>query len=322
MGMTEQEIRAKILELLATGVYQKKTIKDTLWIESDRKLDNVIHSLMRDGLISYTPNKGYTLKKIMQDTSKRKHKVKPQNTKSIKVLRVIFGILSIGASAVSVRNTSRYLLESYPLLWGFTIAILMSLFMVSAAAMVTYFWQRKHYFKACGLGMLWLIVTLYSMASTSIGMYHNSKESFVKKASIEKVDSTTKLMYNEYQKQAEGIQKLIDDKTTTLDRLNNEIKSYDAGSKQYANTSWAITVAEREIKASQEKLNELTEKRVAVISKNETTEVIAKTFYEEMETLFNVQASMIQFVLSLLASIFIDIIAPIGASLALFLKEE
>jgi len=61
---------------------------------------------------------------------------------------------------------------------------------------------------------------------------------------------------------------------------------------------------------------------VAVISKNETTEVIVKDFYEQMEELFGIQAALVQFILSLMASIFIDIIAPIGASLALFLKEE
>ena len=64
MGMTEQELRTKVLELLATGVYNKSYIKDALWVESDRKMDNMLKSLLRDGLIKYDPSKkGYTIKK-------------------------------------------------------------------------------------------------------------------------------------------------------------------------------------------------------------------------------------------------------------------
>lgn len=323
MGMTEQEIRTKILELLANGVYQKKTIKETLWIESDRKLDNVINSLMRDGLIAYTPNKGYTLKKIMQEeTPKKKRKIKIENKASIKVMRVIFAILAVGASVVSIRNTSRYLIESYPVLWAFTLSALMSLFMVSAAAMVTYFWQRGHKVKASGLAILWAVVTLYSMASTSIGMYQSQKESFVEKATVERVDNTSKSLYAESVKQAEGIQKLIDAKMVTLQRLNEDIRTFTPDSKQYANTSWSITVAERYINDRQKELNELTSKREVLIQDQETHVVIAKNFYEQMGDIFKIPPALIQFVLSLMASIFIDIIAPIGASLALFLKEE
>jgi len=318
--MTEQEIRVKILALLKSGEFTRQQIKEALWIESDRKLDNVLKELRGGKLIYYNGNGMYSL--IEKPKKARVKKNKAKNKASIILLRIIFGILSVGASAVSIRNTSRYLLESYPLMWGMSISILMSLFMVSAASMMVFFWQRKHYFKATGLGILWAIVTLYSMASTSIGMYNNQKESFVKKTAIEKVDNSNEMLYNEYQKQAKGIQKLIDDKTVTLHRLNTEIGGYEAGSKQYANTSWSITVAERYIEAKQKELNELTEKRVAVISKNETTEVIAKDFYEQMEELFGIQAALVQFILSLMASIFIDIIAPIGASLALFLKEE
>jgi len=318
--VTEQEIRVKILDLLKSGEFTRQQIKEALWIESDRKLDTVLKDLRKERLIYYNGNGIYSL--IEKPKKPRKVRKSQKNTISIVLLRIIFGVLSIGASTVSIRNTSRYLLESYPFIWGMSISILMSLFMVSAASMMVYFNQKKHYIKASGLGILWAIVTFYSMMSTTIGAYNFQKDSFVKKTSIEKIDNTNDMLYNEYQKQAEGIQKLIDDKTITLTRLNKEIIGYEAGTKQYNNTAWAITVAEREIKAQQEKLSELTDKRVAVVSKRETTEVVAKTFYEEMEGLFGVQAALIQFVLSLMASIFIDIIAPIGASLALFLKEE
>lgn len=329
MGMTEQELRTKVLELLATGVYSKSYIKDALWVESDRKMDNMLKSLLRDGLIKYDPSKkGYTIKKTFVHEKKkvRTKKVVPvKHTLSIKFLRVIFGLLSVGASAVSIRNTSRYLIESYPVVWGFTISILMSIFMVSAASMMVYFFQRKKIAPGSGLFILWAIVTVYSMASTSIGMYNAQKEMFVERIVYDKATTTQNTILEEYNKQIEGTQVLIDDKKETLDRLKSDLRKFEEGSSNYKNTVWYIEVAERFINTKQAEMNTVIDKRIALMEKDkdvETAQVRAKTFYEEMEGLFGVKAALIQFVLSLCASIFIDIIAPIGASMALFLKEE
>ena len=329
MGMTEQELRTKVLELLATGVYSKSYIKDALWVESDRKMDNMLKSLLRDGLIKYDPSKkGYTIKKtFVQEKKKvRTKKVVPvKHTLSIKFLRVIFGLLSVGASAVSIRNTSRYLIESYPVVWGFTISILMSIFMVSAASMMVYFFQRKKIAPGSGLFILWAIVTVYSMASTSIGMYNAQKEMFVERIVYDKATTTQNTILEEYNKQIEGTQVLIDDKKETLDRLKSDLRKFEEGSSNYKNTVWYIEVAERFINTKQAEMNIVIDKRIALMEKDkdvETVQVRAKTFYEEMEGLFGIKAALIQFVLSLCASIFIDIIAPIGASMALFLREE
>lgn len=323
--MTETELRVKILELLKSGTFTKQAIKETLWVENDRRLDFVLHSLRKEKLVFYTAQ-GYTLTPTTKTRRTRKA-VKKQNQFSVIILRIIFGLLSIGASCVSVRNTSRYLLESYLPFWGVFISCLMSLFMISSSAMTVYFWQsgnanRANYFKAIGIWFLWAIVTFYSIASTSIGMYNAQKDDFIKKTTIENIDNSNEMLYNEYKSQAEGIQVLIDNKQITLARLNEEVKLYEPGTAKYANTSWSISVAEKYIETKQAELNGLVAKRTEVIAKDETTEIVAKTFYEEMEVLFHVPAAMVQFVLSLVAAIFIDIIAPVGASLALFLKEE
>ena len=328
MGMTEQELRTKVLELLATGVYSKSYIKDALWVESDRKMDNMLKSLLLDGLIKYDPSKkGYTIKKTFVQEKKKvttKKVVPVKHTLSIKFLRVIFGLLSVGASAVSIRNTSRYLIESYPVVWGFTISILMSIFMVSAASMMVYFFQRKKIAPGSGLFILWAIVTVYSMASTSIGMYNAQKEMFVERTVYDKATKTQNTILEEYNKQIEGTQVLIDDKKETLDRLKSDLRKFEEGSSNYKNTMWYIEVAERFINTKQAEMNTVIDKRIALMEKDkdiETVQVRAKTFYEEMEGLFGIKAALIQFVLSLCASIFIDIIAPIGASMALFLRE-
>ena len=329
MGMTEQELRTKVLELLATGVYSKSYIKDALWVESDRKMDNMLKSLLRDGLIKYDPSKkGYTIKKTFVQEKKKKRTVKKtpivKHSISIKFLRVIFGLLSVGASAVSIRNTSRYLIESYPVVWGFTISILMSIFMVSAASMMVYFFQRKKIAPGAGLFILWAIVTVYSMASTSIGMYNAQKEMFVERTVYDKAITTQNTILEEYNKQIEGTQELIDNKKETIKNLKSDLRKFEEGSVDYKNTMWYIEVAERFINTKQAEMNTVIDKRIALMEKDkdiETVQVRAKTFYEEMEGLFGIKAALIQFVLSLCASIFIDIIAPIGASMALFLRE-
>ena len=83
----------------------------------------------------------------------------------------------------------------------------------------------------------------------------------------------------------------------TLQRLNEDIRTFTPDSKQYANTSWSITVAERYINDKQKELNELTSKREVLIQDQETHVVIAKNFYEQMGDIFKIPPALIQFVL-------------------------
>lgn len=327
MGMTEQEIRTKILELLANGVYQKKTIKETLWIESDRKLDNVINSLMRDGLIAYTPNKGYTLKKIMQEeTPKKKRKIKIENKASVVVIRIIFAILSVLTSLVSIYNTSKYLCTLYPTYIAYMISISMSLFLIASFTSIVLFIQRKQYIVSVLLTALWALTTVYSGSSTIISMYNTYRNSFqVQQSSLnEKLQEETQI--ESVNTQITLLQQGIVNKQSILDRYNKLISTYsttelrDANKKDYNNLSWGIASTEKEIVRDTQKIQELLKNR----NKQSVSKNIKYTpdFYEQMAIKYKTTPFSILFILLCFLAVFIDIMSPVSASIALLLNKE
>jgi len=331
--MTDLEAKQKIQELLKSGELSVQQISNSLMLAA-RKASYVLNLLRRDGIVIKNSNNTYRLvvpsdsaitpmklgivptktpKRIKKDTS---------YNKSIIILRIIFAVLAVGASMVGIRNTSTYLLESYPLFWAFSLSALISLFMVSAASMVVLFWKEKKIPQAMGIGILWVIVTAYSMSATSIGMYNKQKETFKEATHITKVDNTNQMLYTQYEKQEKDIQLLIDNKKLSLIRYNQQIYPLGYGTKEYNNLSYNINNAEIYIAQQTAQLNAISTKKASLLSVIGDTEVPAKNFYEMIEETFGIRASVIQFVLSLFAAIFVDLIAPIGASMALFLKED
>ena len=61
---------------------------------------------------------------------------------------------------------------------------------------------------------------------------------------------------------------------------------------------------------------------LVVVSEQEDVVFEAKTFYEEMEGITGLTASLVQFILSCFVACLVDVVAPLSAGLALFLKEE
>lgn len=326
--MNDNEIKAKILDLLSNRDATKQEIKDTLWIESMRKLENVLRSMRKENLIYYSAGKYSLIKKEVIAKPRSPKKALPKHLPQITILRILFSVISVGASIVSVRNTSIYLLESYSPVFAFMLSGLMSIFMVTSMGALVLFMQRKKYAIATLLGVLWLVVTAFSMSSTVVGMYNQQKEQFVEKTSIERVDRTAQMQYTQYEKQERDIQRLIDDKATSLKRFNTLISAYDtlekrdADRKSYNSLAYAISEAEGFIQKKTTELGAITDKKLSLLDSFDDTKVVARSFYEEMELLFGIKASLIQFFLSTLAAVFVDILSPLGASMALFLKDE
>jgi len=324
--MTENDMKVRILDLLSKQDATKAEIQSALWETNVRQLSLVLREMLEEKLI-YKNRHSYSIVKAEVVPKRRKKKEIPhKDGKQILTLRIVFAIISVVASAVSVRNTSNYLLESYPLFWAFSLSTIMSLFMLAAFGTLVLFWKRGQHMLAITIGILWFVVTTFSMSSTTIGMYNAQKESFVQKSTVDRKLSTNTALLEQYEEQMVNIQKLINDKSVSLARYNKLISAYDTvekrdeNKKDYNALSWSISEAEKFIQTKTAELNGVVAKRVGIMG--DEVVIVAKSFYDIMEELFGVPAPMVQFLLSLMASLFIDILAPLAVSLALFLKEE
>lgn len=320
--MSIEEIKQKILSLLSEQNLTKKQIATALWL-SDRKIELVLKELRNSNLVYYT-GKGYSLiPKKTKPIRKKAKPVKVSKSVSIPILRVIFAVLAICGSIVSVRNTSVYLVTTFPIVWAFMLSGMMSLFMMSAFSIMVLFWNRKQYFLAVSIGCLFVLVTTASMASTTIGMYNAQKESFVEKTGIERIDNNNAILYNQYEKEISDIQKLIEAKQITINRYNKMIEPYTStSSKDYKTLSWNIYEAEVYIADLTKQIKEIRREKETLINNNMDVDIVIEDFFDMMERITGISSSIMSFIMSLIVALFVDIIAPIGGSMALFLKEK
>lgn len=321
--MSVETNKAKILEILSHGDTTKQDIITTLWL-TPRQATVLLQELQAENLVYRTgSNYSLTPKEPKPKLVKKVVPVPEKPDYSIGIIRAIFGILSVGGSVISIRNTSMYLSTVFPLGWAIMLSSFMSMFMLSAFSAMVVFWHRKQYMVASGIGVLFTIVTLYSMSSTSIAMYNSAKESFVVKSTVERIDNNNQMVYNQYKDQEDSIKALIEAKQVTLNRYNKLIEPFtDITSKDYKTLSWNIADAEKYIATRTAELNGITTKKLAVIDSFDDTEVIAEDFYEMVQRVFGIQASLVQFLLSIMVAVFVDAISPIGGAIALFLKKE
>lgn len=323
--MNIEETKAKVLEILSHGDSLKEDLETSLWL-SPRKATIILQDLQKEGLV-YKNGNIYTLTPVApKEPKKRKPKhiitqEKPDH--SIMVLRILFGVMSFCGSVLSIRNTSIYLMTAFPVGWALMLSTVMCVFMVASCSAIVLFWSQKKRALAVGLSTLFIIVTLYSMSATTVGMYNSQKKDIVQQTSAARIDKSQEILYNSYEKQEKDIQKLIDAKVITLNRYNVLINGYTSTeSKDYKNLSWNISEAEKFIQVRTIELSNLASKKQGLAITMTGVEIEAESFYSMIERLFGIKASMVQFLLSLMASIFVDVITPLGSALALFMRKE
>lgn len=327
--MDDQELKRRILELLSAGDLTKQQIKDTLWVKSEKTLNLLLKELQVDNLI-YRHGAIYSIAKPIEKPKKcATKKVAPKSLFSVEdLLRIMFGIVGVGTTIVGIRNTAVFTATVFPVPFCYILSGVIALFMIGAIPAVIYLWGHSRKPFACTLAPIWLVVTLFSMFCTVEGMYSIQKDNFIESETVSNIDTTNEKLYNEYEKQAKSIQGLIDAKQITLDRYNKEIAVYttqediQADLKNYNRLAINIASAEKFIQGQTAELAKVSEKKTALLSKQEGKKIVVKSFYERIEDMWGIKAFLLQFIVSCFAAIILDILGPISMSLAMYLKKE
>lgn len=327
--MDDQELKRRILELLAAGDLTKQQIKDTLWVKSEKTLNLLLKELQVDNLI-YRHGAIYSIAKPIEKPKKpATKKVAPKSRFLVEgLLRIMFGLVGIGTTIVGIRNTAVFTATVFPVPFCYILSGVIALFMIGAIPAVIYLWGHGRKNFACTLTPIWLVVTLFSMFCTIEGMYSIQKDNFIESETVSNIDTTNEKLYNEYEKQSIYIQALIDSKQITLTRYNNEIAMYGVKEltkdeqKDYNRLANNIASVETYIKQQTTELAKVSEKKTALLSKQEGKKIVVKSFYECIEDMCGIKAFLLQFIVSCFAAIILDILGPISMSLAMYLKDK
>lgn len=328
--MDDQELKRRILELLSSGDITKQQIKEALFIRSDKTLNLLLKELQSENLI-YRHGALYSIAKPSEKPKKVPHRKKSSSTPFFVIsdlLCIMFALVGVGTTIVGIRNTSVFTATVFPVPFCYIFSGVIALFMIGAVPAIMYLWGNGREPFACVVAPIWLVATLFSMFCTIEGMYSIQKDNFIETETITNIDTTNKTLYNEYEKQAKAIQGLIDSKQITLNRYNKEITSYgtqeaiQADLKNYNRLTTNIAAAEKFIQGQTTELAKITEKKTALLSKQENKKIIVKSFYERIEEMCGIRAFLLQFIVSCFAAIILDILGPISMSLAMYLKKE
>ena len=304
-----------------------KYISDHLNI-SAKTASEVVQRLRDQKVIVKNPQGEYYIPKpITYDEKAIKQPIKKDF--SLLVIRVIMGIIGVGASVMSLYYTLIFLSEFLPTFWAFLLSAIMVLFSVVCIDVIIILKQNKKQGVLISVfSTAWLVVFLFSMASTMIGQYNARQKNIVVAVEESRAPETQAEAWEILQAQEKYLLEDIDttEKSLNLHRENfNKMLETEKRDWYFFDARNRMQEAEKslekkraELKATQtEKKDFLNSGKTFVAPENKNHD-----FYDWFGNEFGVSPGTVAFIVSIFPAMFIDIIAPLALAVSMFLRRK
>lgn len=263
---------------------------------------------------------------ITQPKKKVEEKPAAVDPLTIRIIKWSMGIIGIGMVGVSGYYTAIWMSEYLPPFLAWFFSILAVSFSVMAFEVAIYFRSiRRTAISWLFLG-LWLVVFLFSIGSTIAGQYNqevnNQNESIIKAETT----SGNKALFSIKEEDKLRLQLAVKSKQARQKQLLVKLAEYDSKplDQEYKDARWEFGKIETDIKTigqEQKALGAEMEKLIALdpalLSKKESA-----GFYDWLGKIFGTDTGWIKFLFFLFPAILIDLLAPIGIAVFLFLREN
>lgn len=253
----------------------------------------------------------------------------------ISFIRIVMGIIGIGASVISGYYLTMWVFESQPFLPALFQSVTMTLFMVFSfqviIALIKRYSKFVQIFPIIIISILWIIVTSYSIGSAIATRYNQYMIIITEKQEKEHYSDkkNQNIVLNILKEQEESL------KTDLIDRRRNKehilsileqyknIEQIENNKKQYDELRYRLSIADNEIDKIMNQLEKITnEMKEKTIENKDNMKENITDFYDWVAFIFKSNRDFIQFLYSIFPALFSEIIAPIGISLAIFLKKS
>jgi len=255
------------------------------------------------------------------------------------IIRSLLGCVSIIASGLSLYFTALWVNEFFAIELAYCLSAAMIIFSVLAFQLIIFIYnnykKRSKIILIISLSILWIIVIFFSMFSTVVGQYNLravSREQEIR-------EQPTRVISLQVLEQLEIQLSEIDieiqarrDVRAAQQRIIDEIASLPLAEQiEYQaryNTAWT------QLNSMSGVINGLTEQRAVIQSRIQELLVsqedaiiaeevaVVRDAYQWVADQVHGDKYTIEFVMSIFPALFIDIIAPIGAAGALFLRRR
>lgn len=254
------------------------------------------------------------------------------------LIKIIMFFIGIGAAYLSIWYTGKWLLEFLNPFLAYMLSTILVLFSIIVFEVIIILWKNRQIITIFILGILWIIVLLFSMVSTIAGQYNqriiNENENLAETAS----NILDKKGYDLLLEEEEEIKNSIEDKKTELKPFQDIMSNFQTIEDREKNMwlYWDTYEKIKKINTDIEKLREELKKKrdeikryykekedeQEIVGATKETQIENKSFYEWIAEVMKAEVRFIEFWMSVFPAIFIDIIAPLALAISMFLKRR
>lgn len=239
----------------------------------------------------------------------RHNEVNRRNTNSNKSVIVICALLaftSVISMYVSTLHTATYLLDYADLISAWLMSASVTAYNSTAFEVSLLFRRTKRYVLTTIFMFLWAVVTLFSMATTVSVFYDSFNFEETQIAEENKSMDSARLKLELLQKKESDLRQAIEDKKQDIAHRQ---------SLEYGTRTQQVELADLQ-KGLQSNLDEQQELMEVTPEATKTEEETKKkeTFFAFLGRVFHLEGGILEFIMSTLAAIFVNLIAPLSLS--------
>lgn len=226
--------------------------------------------------------------------------------KSIAFMCLALMVTSFGSMYISTVHTATYLLAYVDVVSAWLMSAVITVYCATAFEVVLLFHDRKKHVLSIIFGLLWMLVVTFSMTTTVSVFYDRYSASLVQENAERHENDSARLSLSVLQKKEESLREAISFKKKDIEYRQER--------------EFATTAVRLELKSLEEQLQKNLEAQMSLVEK---TPDVVKTEKEEVrkESLFaflgrkmNIDGGLLEFVMSALSAVFINIISPLSVS--------
>ena len=224
------------------------------------------------------------------------------SSKSVLVICILLGFTSLISMYISTLHTATYLMDYADLISAWLMSASVTAYNSTAFEVSVLFKSSRRYFMSALFMFLWVLVTLFSMATTVSVFYDSFNFNEYQIAQENKGVDSNKLALEMLQKKEDDLREAISFKKKDIEYRQEH--------------DYATTSVRNELTKLQEELQtNLTEQQSIL----ETTPEITEETLKRKESLFaflgrilHIEGGVLEFIMSTLSAIFINIISPMS----------
>lgn len=237
---------------------------------------------------------------------------------SVDAILIIIGLAASGAVVMSAHYTGLFLSARVGTFLGYFQSITMVLFATVAFEAGFLFIHKRGYWILIGVVflVLWAFVASYSMFTTMSVNYDAFGNIKAESAAVVAEDNSDRLAL-------EQLDKSIADAEASYDARQKAVTDY---MNRETYSMWAVTEYQKAADTAKEELKKLRDERTVITNRSpdavKKEEIKKETFFDLLSRLFGWNADMVLFLINTLPAVFLDIVAPFGFAIVIFLKGE